>query len=229
MIDACYFVDLYDGGYGDLFPTTDASMMFTCLYALTGVACLGTLLGILGSNLIDAPRALSDGGDLSRYRHQVCLTLLQVEKPTIPGTTKESTGAGVPRHGPERFSFSPCYSSSVCHARIGLFDCARNWTITKTIYYLNITVSTTTRKKFKVLHTIHSFQWMWWITLSHYYSFLIPTFYCVASTIGYGGITPQTQTGRRLIAIFFIPLRVVPWDNVLAGQPPITGLTTGQV
>jgi hypothetical protein len=29
-------------------------MIFTCLYALSGIACLGIALGILGANLVDA-------------------------------------------------------------------------------------------------------------------------------------------------------------------------------
>ena len=29
-------------------------MIFTCIYALTGIACLGIALGILGANLVDA-------------------------------------------------------------------------------------------------------------------------------------------------------------------------------
>jgi hypothetical protein len=71
IIDACYFAvtTFTTVGYGDLTPTTEASMMFTCLYALTGVACLGIALGILGSNLIDAQeKALSTAGELSRYQ-----------------------------------------------------------------------------------------------------------------------------------------------------------------
>lgn len=35
-------------------PHTTASRMFTCCYALMGVAVLGIALGILGSNLVDA-------------------------------------------------------------------------------------------------------------------------------------------------------------------------------
>jgi hypothetical protein len=71
IIDACYFAvtTFTTVGYGDLFPKSKASMMFTCLYALTGVACLGIALGILGSNLIDAQeKALSTARELSKYQ-----------------------------------------------------------------------------------------------------------------------------------------------------------------
>ena len=61
IIDACYFAvtTLTSVGYGAMFPTTEASMMFTCLYALTGVACLG-----IQSNRRAQEKALSMVGDI---------------------------------------------------------------------------------------------------------------------------------------------------------------------
>ena len=40
-------------GYGDISPTSESSMIFTCVYAFFGIACLGIALGIIGSNLVE--------------------------------------------------------------------------------------------------------------------------------------------------------------------------------
>lgn len=39
--------------YGDVVPDTRDARLFTCLWALSGVASLGIALGVLGSNLIE--------------------------------------------------------------------------------------------------------------------------------------------------------------------------------
>jgi len=55
VVDSIYFsvVTFTTIGYGDLFPDSRVARMFTCVWALSGVACLGIALGILGSNLIE--------------------------------------------------------------------------------------------------------------------------------------------------------------------------------
>jgi hypothetical protein len=55
VIDSCYFaVSTFTTlGYGDLSPTSTVSVIFTTIYALAGVACLGLALGILGSQLLE--------------------------------------------------------------------------------------------------------------------------------------------------------------------------------
>lgn len=55
VIDSCYFaVSTFTTlGYGDLAPTSTISVIFTTVYALAGVACLGLALGILGSKLLE--------------------------------------------------------------------------------------------------------------------------------------------------------------------------------
>jgi hypothetical protein len=61
-LDSIYFavVTFSTVGYGDEVPTTHSSMIFTCFYALSGVAILGIALGILGSNLVDAQEAMAN-------------------------------------------------------------------------------------------------------------------------------------------------------------------------
>lgn len=71
IVDACYFavVSFTTIGYGDIVPTTDASRLFTAFFALSGVACLGIALGVLGSNLVEAhTKAIDQASQLSRYQ-----------------------------------------------------------------------------------------------------------------------------------------------------------------
>jgi hypothetical protein len=55
VIDSCYFaVSTFTTlGYGDLAPTSTMSVIFTTVYALAGVACLGLALGIIGNGLLE--------------------------------------------------------------------------------------------------------------------------------------------------------------------------------
>jgi voltage-gated potassium channel len=52
----CFYfsvVSLTTVGYGDLYPTTDASRLFTALYVLTGVAITLASLGVIGSHYLE--------------------------------------------------------------------------------------------------------------------------------------------------------------------------------
>ena len=54
FIDSSYFpvCTFSTIGYGDMVPDSRMARMFTCVWALSGVASLGLALGVLGSNLI---------------------------------------------------------------------------------------------------------------------------------------------------------------------------------
>ena len=53
---SCYFgvTTFTTVGYGDIVPDNDIARIFTCIYALSGVACAGVALGVVGNNLINA-------------------------------------------------------------------------------------------------------------------------------------------------------------------------------
>ena len=54
---------------GDLVPLSRPARLFTCFYALAGVACLGIALGILGNSVIEAERnAMDRARNLSQSR-----------------------------------------------------------------------------------------------------------------------------------------------------------------
>ena len=88
VIDSCYFAitTFTTVGYGDLVPTSDSSMLITCVYALTGVACLGVALGILGSNLLEYQASLMEHAD-GLWEHQV-LSVLGHETEENPSEEK---------------------------------------------------------------------------------------------------------------------------------------------
>lgn len=55
FIKSFYFsvITLTTVGYGDLYPTTDASRLFTALYILLGVAVVLASLAIIGSRYLE--------------------------------------------------------------------------------------------------------------------------------------------------------------------------------
>ena len=55
-IESFYFsvISLTTIGYGEIYPTTDASRLFTAIYVLVGVATVLTALGIIGSAYIES-------------------------------------------------------------------------------------------------------------------------------------------------------------------------------
>ena len=56
ILDSLYFttVCLTTVGYGDITPTTQASKMFATFFALGGIVVLGLVLGVVGSQLVEA-------------------------------------------------------------------------------------------------------------------------------------------------------------------------------
>jgi hypothetical protein len=70
-LDALYFsiAAFCTVGYGDLTPTNDSSRLFTCFYAVGGTAWLGIVLGVLGSNLLEAEvRAQNQARQVSQFQ-----------------------------------------------------------------------------------------------------------------------------------------------------------------
>jgi hypothetical protein len=70
IIDSAYFavVTFSTIGFGDLVPETYAGRVFTCFFALSGVAFLGIALGVVGNNMIEAERmAVKQAGEISEH------------------------------------------------------------------------------------------------------------------------------------------------------------------
>jgi hypothetical protein len=89
IIDSAYFavVTFSTIGFGDLVPDTYAGRIFTCFFALSGVAFLGIALGVLGSNIVEAEqRAVEQAGEISKHN----LVTLFTSADTPDGSSRPS-------------------------------------------------------------------------------------------------------------------------------------------
>lgn len=202
FIDSLYFTvtTISTVGYGDLTPTTAWSRNFTAIFALGGVSCLGVVLGIVGSNLMDR-QAHAMEATLHSNRANV-MTVFSPPPSSVSFSSHVSEEAATTRSYTTRSSSMDTTTSSrtashrlpeenenhdVC-ARLLIpimtlligaiimtnMDPTDEWTISKTLYYLVIT----------------------------------------AATIGYGDESPRSQMGR-LFAVIYIPVAVMTMGEFL--------------
>jgi hypothetical protein len=71
IIDSAYFavVTFSTIGFGDLVPDTYEGRIFTCFFALSGVAFLGIALGVVGNNIIEAEHmAVKQAEEMSKHK-----------------------------------------------------------------------------------------------------------------------------------------------------------------
>jgi hypothetical protein len=159
LLDSCYFAvtTFTTVGYGDdIIPTTQASMIFTSVYALTGVACLGIALGVIGSRLLDAQDAV-----MKRADHLLQGQVLSVFETTTSTTSTSTTSTmNPPKKQPQQqhqqsppppepeqppqqhncsnlFTFLPLLILLVGLAF--LIGKLQGWNTVETIYYLIVT------------------------------------------------------------------------------------------
>jgi potassium channel subfamily K len=165
-------------GYGDLTPTHALSKVFTCIYALSGVACLGLALGVLGNNLVDSQEKAA------RQAEAVCkydaLTLFDVPPPNEERTVATTTAA------------ESSYTTTTKERTRSCIRFANNSHVRRFVANLVIMVC---------LASLLGYCSGWDVLSTIYY--LIIT----GCTIGYGDLTPITQT-EKVLAIIFIPFAV---------------------
>jgi len=142
IIDSCYFavVSFTTIGYGDILPTTDAARLFTAFFALSGVACLGVALGVLGSNLVEAQtKAVDQASELSQY---------QVMSLFDYSSHSKSTDENVVSASPKSMWYRSTFVSQVLPLFTLLFllcwllGNAAQWDIIDTFYFCVITATT---------------------------------------------------------------------------------------
>ena len=178
VVDSAYFAvtTFTTLGYGDMAPTSTISRLFTCAYALLGVITLGLALGILGNRIIE------------RYQHAECraeemhrsriMSIFESDR-SINATNLSSTAAAL---------MMPC-NGNASSTRSRIYDkqkIAVTRLIILVVMMLSMAVSIGSLCGWSMMDTIY---------------YLIVT----GCTIGYGDLTPTTETGR-LLAIVFIPL-----------------------
>ena len=176
-------------------------MIFTCIYALTGVACLGIALGIIGSNLMDAQeKAVSKTREMTQVK---VLSVFGGGGGTATTTTRSSNDDDSSKNhnnesdnppedntddqdDDDAFTAPPSCMGFFLHAiplLTVLFGLAywigleSEWDLERVIYYAIIT----------------------------------------ATTVGFGDLAPRTEKGK-LIATIFIPLAAGAMGQWLTGK-----------
>ena len=73
-------------------PQTAAGRLFTCVYGLTGVCCLGIALGILGSHIVATEeKAVEQTSDVAKKR---LLSLFSASKSSEMASSMTSSDSG---------------------------------------------------------------------------------------------------------------------------------------
>jgi voltage-gated potassium channel Kch len=188
VIDSIYFaiVTFTTIGYGDLVPDSHIGRYFTLIYALSGVACLGIALGVVGSHVVEAQeRAVAHTGKLAQTRVMSLFAATDKKEQAIADCTDEhlTEQAEQEKPCPQNPFWQVLQTFGLVSIILVIFACliandpgvGASWSVWDALYYATIT----------------------------------------ATTVGYGDLAPQTQQGR-LLAIFFIPLAVGAMGHFLS-------------
>jgi hypothetical protein len=176
-------------GYGDLSPTNLASKIFTCIFGLTGVACLGVAIATIGSSLVEA--------ELEAARKLRTAHFIKVFD-NMPMVIKQCDHLHSDEEEQHQDSLTPTkdklkqdsksyWSKSLWKALPALFP---------SVSLLFIGGS--------IMGQLEG--WSWWDSI--YYSVI------TAGTLGYGDFSPKTQFGR-ILAIAFLPIAVAAAGELL--------------
>jgi potassium channel subfamily K len=183
-------------GYGDVVPVTSASRLFTCFFALTGVATLGVALGVIGNSVIEAQSAaLEEARKLSRQR---ALSLFKPPSDEEAATAERNSSSN--NVAEEEEGSLQLASTGVSLQHIGLEFVA--------VIALSLLFAT-------LLSHDPGISSSGWRHLGDAAYFGVIS----ATTVGYGDLAPASQRGR-LLATIFIPITVAAmghWLSLVAG------------
>lgn len=205
IVDSMYFavVTFTTIGYGDLTPDTYAGRIFTCIFALSGVACLGIALGVIGNHIIEAQEtAVSQTSALAKAR---VLTLFSSSTHIVDHVLED------PETGED---YDPDLSAFARHkdaTPTSTFGCLSRFTVSLQCWRLlwELVVVLALVSFFVALVAsdpgIDTTKWGDGL----YYAII------TACTVGYGDFAPSSQAGRAL-AIVFIPLAVGAMGHFLS-------------
>ena len=189
VIDSIYFavVTFTTIGYGDVVPDTFVTQVFTLVYAVSGVACLGIAMGVLGARVVQAQeRALRTTSQLAKTR-VMSLFAAPAETDDWEHAMDESMHQVTQEEEKRAHPFA---------------QMAQTFALVLLILVL-FALCVSTDPGFN--------------DQDEYYSFFDALYYTVitATTVGYGDYAPKTQRGRFL-AIVFIPLAVGAMGHFLS-------------
>eukprot|EP00977_Amphora_coffeiformis_P029082 scaffold38594_cov191-Amphora_coffeaeformis.AAC.1 len=205
LVDSVYFaiVTFTTIGYGDLVPDSYLSRIFTCFFALSGVACLGIALGVIGNNVMEAQEmALEQTSRVAQ--HRVLYLFSSSSSQDKQSTTTTTHRNSIVERGETTNGTAAKNNSS--------------------------NTAVTTRKENPLRQLLLHFSLVLLLLLifavcvvrdpgidvgkndifdAFYYTII------TATTVGYGDLAPSTQHGRS-VAIIFIPLTVGAMGHFLS-------------
>lgn len=221
VIDSIYFsvVTFTTVGFGDLVPGTYGAKLFTCIFAVSGVACLGIAIGVVGNNIIEAEEAaLETAKQVSQQR---VMALFSKTTETTPTTVAElaSTAAVDPLNtskvagvaaGPEQPVHTKANTAIEFHEPDGIIRHTKPANAATTISSQSSASNFLSRLVWEfgmVLCVLTVFG----IAVAHdpNIGFMdVPYFLVITSTTcGFGDIAPVSPIGRLATALF-IPIAV---------------------
>jgi len=202
FIDAVYFsvVSFTSVGYGDLYPHTMTSKLFTCAFSLGGIAFLAAALATIGSNLVEAElKAVKAAQKLGRSRvmrmfENMPQLLSKRTKKSIRSSSSTVTTV-VPFNATSILTGEPLLPRP--KAKTG-WDVARDVAGKLMRPFAFLVVGGVGLGRLEG----------WSVGDSIYYAII------TAGTVGFGDFSPTTQQAR-LCAILFIPLAVAAGGDIL--------------
>jgi potassium channel subfamily K, other eukaryote len=207
VVDSVYFavVTFTTIGYGDLIPLSHAARFFTCVYALSGVTCLGIAIGVVSANIAEArDKAVREAKEKDKVRALALFRTDSMARLSAEPSRTRSFGA-----------FGGGCGNAGCHA-----DDAALGLCTRFVNWLSDIPRPTGAAKvlagfLVVLLVLGVFGAFISrdpaIGAAEIVYFLVIT----ATTLGFGDVAPTSQPGRLATAIF-IPLAVGTMGHWLA-------------
>jgi potassium channel subfamily K, other eukaryote len=207
VVDSVYFavVTFTTIGYGDLIPLSHAARFFTCVYALSGVTCLGIAIGVVSANIAEArDKAVREAKESDKVRALALFRTDSMARLSAEPSRTQSFG-----------SFGGGCGSAGCHV-----DTAANDLCTRFVKWLSdIPRPTGAAKIFAGFLVVLLVLGVFGAFISRDPAigaaeiayFLVIT----ATTLGFGDVAPTSQAGRLATAIF-IPLAVGTMGHWLA-------------
>lgn len=217
IIDCMYFavVTFTTVGYGDFHPTAYLDQIFTCMFIICGVMVMGVVLGIIGQNLVLANEKIVRNRKKGTER-TFMLNFLTKDKQCTTTTRRN-------QHQNHINKTNGNNSLMVSNSVKSLASISSHLVVSSTTNddedydrdcYLwpdVLKVCKRTCPLFLLLLTcgllIGYFE-HWDLQTTLYYTIVTMT------TVGYGDVTPNTQS-MRLFAVLFIPLSVAVMANFL--------------
>ena len=217
-VDSLYFaiVTFTTIGYGDLVPDTFGARVFTCVFSLSGVACLGIALGVIGTNVMEAQeKAVERTKKLAQAR------VLHL----FGGKRNTNNSAAHPLKKPQaaaadEYTLDTDDETTTDTATFPDADDdalgdenpplpRKSHPLVDLLFHFALVLVILAVFAFCVAHDPGVD-----VDKAGYFDALYYTI-ITASTVGYGDLAPKTQRGR-LLAIFFIPLSVGAMGHFLS-------------